>query len=227
VSVPGTGGAGAVLKPPGGRRGEARCPTLPSPTGGRKQWPGSPAEAERHASATLYQRCRDTQPRAALPGVPCGWKRRGRAGAAPGGGPAGGGARGRWGARSRAGPLSALRRGAPEGATAPRWGRVKRCGEAWPPAGGAGGRSRGGGSTRPFVFPIRSAQASLASLHPPYATCWPRSAACRASARPGPAPAVHPTASRGFFPGTRQRACPPRLGKTAAPARRTAAASAA
>jgi len=31
-----------------------------------QQWPGSPAEAERHASATLSQRCRDTQPIAAL-----------------------------------------------------------------------------------------------------------------------------------------------------------------
>ena len=44
--------------------------------GDGKQWPGSPAEAEWHASATLYQRCRDTQPRAALTGVPWGWKRR-------------------------------------------------------------------------------------------------------------------------------------------------------
>jgi len=33
---------------------------------------------------------------------------------------------------SRSGPLSALLRVAPEGATAPRWGRVQRCGEAWP-----------------------------------------------------------------------------------------------
>jgi len=33
--------------------------------------PGSPAEAEWHASATLHQRCRDTQPIAALTGVPC------------------------------------------------------------------------------------------------------------------------------------------------------------
>src|SRR2546421_12898254 len=30
---------------------------------------------------------------------------------------------------------------APEGATAPRWGRVQRCGEAWPLAGSPGGHA--------------------------------------------------------------------------------------
>src|SRR5437016_3263136 len=44
----------------------------------------------------------------------------------------------------RAGPLSALLRGAPAGATAPRWGRVQRCGEAWPLAGALGALPRGG-----------------------------------------------------------------------------------
>ena len=33
--------------------------------------------------------------------------------------------------RGRAAPRSTWHRGAPEGVTAPRWGRVKRCGEAW------------------------------------------------------------------------------------------------
>jgi len=37
-------------------------------------------------------------------------------------------------------PLYALLQGAPEGATAPRWGRV-RCGEAWPLAGSPGGHA--------------------------------------------------------------------------------------
>ena len=45
----------------------------------------------------------------------------------------------------RTAPLYALLRGASEGATAPRaGGACKRCGEARPPAGDAGGRSRGG-----------------------------------------------------------------------------------
>ena len=88
----------------------------------------------------------------------------------------------------RSGPLSALLRGAPAGATAPRWGRVQRCGEAWPPAGALGALPRGG-AKRPFVFPIRCfsypPRPLQVSDHPSFSGCTPRRlsravwAACR------------------------------------------------
>jgi len=72
-------------------------PHVAAPTGGRKQWPGSPAEAERHVSATLYQRCRDTPPIAAQTGVPLNQSSLGsRAGAAGERGVGAGGRAARW-----------------------------------------------------------------------------------------------------------------------------------
>ena len=50
-------------------------------------------------------------------------------------------------------PLYALLQGAPEGATAPRWGRV-RCGEAWPLAEGPGGTLPTWRHKSAFAFPI-------------------------------------------------------------------------
>ena len=96
----------------------------------------------------------------------------------------------------RARPLSAWLRGAPEGATAPRWGRVQRCGEAWPPAGGA----PAGAAPQGRVHFLSAHAVRLLNWSPP----WPSANQAEPSRSSDPRPASR-TPRRLAAPCRRQR----------------------